>query len=590
MAAPTINEPQVEATEARGRALYVVVMGPQASSLHRLPTSGEVLVGRAEDAPVRIVDPMASRMHARLHVQGDSVEIEDLQSANGTRVGDRSILPGTRHPLRPGHAAVIGATILVVQRRAPPEPPRKVATHAYFEVRLIEECARAESQRGAFAIARIDLPADAPTAHVEQILLAGLRPGDLLAAFGPREYEVLLVDSERTQCEALVANLAAELKRAAPTLGLRQGLAFYPSDGTSPQALVAHASAQVGQVGTARVSATATRGKAPSIVIESRAMKRLYEMAERAARSNINILILGETGVGKEVLGQAIHELSRRKQGPLVCINCAALPPTLLESELFGHEKGAFTGAVGTKEGLLEAASGGTVFLDEIGEVPLLLQTKLLRALEERKILRVGGVRPRDIDVRFIAATNRDIEEEIAAKTFREDLYYRLNGITLAIPPLRERAEEIRPLALALLEGLAEGLGRPTPHLGPDAIAALEAYSWPGNVRELRNVLERAMVLSSTGDISRVHLPVEKMEGALERPTPPTMPAVGATDRPSSSQDVRAGEQERRAILDALARCAGNQTRAAELLGMSRRTFCTRLREYNIPRPHGPTS
>jgi transcriptional regulator with PAS, ATPase and Fis domain len=293
--------------------------------------------------------------------------------------------------------------------------------------------------------------------------------------------------------------------------------------------------------------------------------------------------------VGQEVLARFVHESSPRAPKPFVCINCAALAETLLESELFGHEKGAFTGAVAAKTGLLEAAEGGTVFLDEVGEMSLALQAKLLRTLERREILRVGGTRPRAIDVRFVAATNRDLEEEVAQKTFRQDLYYRLAGITLTVPPLRERLDEVEPLARSFLQAAAAQLGRPVPDLGPEVVARLRAYAWPGNVRELKNVMERALVLADpNGRLGVEALPFER----LERTPPPAAgdaPArpAGAADRApagASWRDQKAAE-EKQAICDALARCAGNQTRAAELLGMPRRTLCAKLKEYAIPRP-----
>jgi DNA-binding NtrC family response regulator len=244
----------------------------------------------------------------------------------------------------------------------------------------------------------------------------------------------------------------------------------------------------------------------------------------------------------------------------------------LLESELFGHERGAFTGAVQAKPGLLESASGGTAFLDEIGELPASLQVKLLRVVEERKVRRVGAIEPIDIDVRFVAATNRDLEAEVAAGNFRQDLYYRLAGASVHIPPLRERRAEIEPLAETFLEGAAAELGRPSPALSPSARRWLRRHDWPGNVRELRNVIERAVLLAEGDSIELSHLP--SAEVAAE--TPQTMQA-------EIQQEVSAIEKQR--ILEALEACAGNQTRAAKMLGMSRRAFINRLDAYGIPRP-----
>jgi len=296
------------------------------------------------------------------------------------------------------------------------------------------------------------------------------------------------------------------------------------------------------------------------------------------AASTANVLILGETGTGKEVLASTIHELSRRTT--LVRINCAALSEGLLESELFGHEKGAFTGAAGARAGLLEAAHGGTAFLDEIGELPLALQAKLLRAVEQREVLRVGAVRPIPIDVRFVAATNRDLPADVEAGRFRRDLYFRLDGISLAIPPLRERRAWVGPLAMRFLEDTARAAGRPAPRLNADVLATLEAHAWPGNVRELKAVIERAVLLSRGGDVTAAHL-------VLSRPPPPApvaaAPAAGFG--PTALTDDERADRDR--LIRALEACAGNQTRTARMLGISRTTLVNKLALYRIPRPHG---
>ena len=312
-----------------------------------------------------------------------------------------------------------------------------------------------------------------------------------------------------------------------------------------------------------------------------RAMLRIQQLAERAAAGTINVLIMGETGVGKELLAETVHRLSPRRRGPYVCLNCAALSETLLESELFGHERGAFTGAVAAKPGLMETAHGGTLFMDEVGELPMQTQAKLLRVLETREVARLGSVKPRKIDVRFLAATNRDLEKEIALGRFRRDLYFRLNGIALSLPPLRERVDEIERLAETFVAQISRELGRAEPGIPAKVLQLLEAYSWPGNIRELKNLMERAVLLCAGSMIDTEHLPMDKL-GAQSNPgmgsvtTTPEMPAQpGPPD-------------ERQRIIDALAACAGNQSRAAKMLGMPRRTFVSRLDEYKIPRPKKP--
>ncbi len=304
------------------------------------------------------------------------------------------------------------------------------------------------------------------------------------------------------------------------------------------------------------------------------AMRQVLALADRAAGSGINVLVLGETGVGKEVLARRIHDRSARAGRPFVALHGAALSEALLESELFGHEKGAFTGAAQAKPGLLETAPGGTVFLDELGELPPSLQAKLLRVVERREVIRVGGLAPRPIDVRFVAATNRHLEAEVARGAFRQDLYFRLNGITLVVPPLRERRGEIAGLAARLLGELARAERRPPPRLGAAARAALEAYAFPGNVRELRNVLERALLLCDGPELAPAHL------GLGPGPAPDEVPALaaGAANRGADGDD-------RGTILEALAACAGNQSRAAKRLGISRKALIARLDALGLPRP-----
>jgi two-component system response regulator AtoC len=315
------------------------------------------------------------------------------------------------------------------------------------------------------------------------------------------------------------------------------------------------------------------------LIVEDPAMKRVLELVERVAQSTLSVLILGETGVGKELIAEALHRLSRRPDGPFVRLNCAALPRALLESELFGHERGAFTGATEAKAGLFETASGGTLFLDEIGEIPLDVQVALLRVLEDRRVLRVGGREPRAVDVRFVSATNRDLRAESDSGRFRRDLYFRLNGMSIVVPPLRERTSEIPALARFFAASASAQMGRArSPRVTDDAAALMRAYDWPGNIRELKNVVERAVVLAPGDEIEPQHLPPEVASRA------PSVPP-GAAPRDSGVLRAELEDLERKRILDALDQCNGNQTKAAELLGMPRRTFVKRLDAYGIARP-----
>ncbi len=310
-------------------------------------------------------------------------------------------------------------------------------------------------------------------------------------------------------------------------------------------------------------------------------MREVLALIERVAPADIPVLLLGETGVGKEVLAERIHGASPRRHRPMLRLNCAALSEQLVESELFGHEKGAFTGAVTAKPGLLEGAAGGTVLLDEIGDLRLESQAKLLRVIEEGKALRVGGVTARPVDVRFLAATHRDLAHAVAGGTFRQDLYYRLAGVVLRVPPLRERPAELLPLAEGFLRAACARYQRPAElSLARDAEEFLAAHPWPGNIRELRHCIDRAVLLCDGPTLRRAHLdPASKpAEGARRapEPTPAEMPAR------------EGGGLTRAAIEASLARNAGNQTRAAKALGVSRRTLVTWIERYGISRPHAP--
>jgi DNA-binding NtrC family response regulator len=301
----------------------------------------------------------------------------------------------------------------------------------------------------------------------------------------------------------------------------------------------------------------------------SRAMRETFDLAMRVAASDATVMLSGESGTGKEVLARAIHRASKRANGPFLAINCATLGAELLESELFGHERGAFTGAVRAKPGKVELARSGTLFLDEIGELALGLQAKLLRVLQEREVERVGGTRATPVDVRVIAATNRDLQGEVAGGRFREDLFYRLNDVSLRVPPLRDRIEDVDALLDHFLRRFGAEAGRRSLVWSAEARRELSGYAFPGNVRELANVVERAVVLAQGNEIGVEDLPEEIVEGAGGPSEPPK---AGAT---LAYRDAVA-EAKRAIIRDALRRTGGHQTRASELLGM-RQPYLARL-------------
>ena len=384
--------------------------------------------------------------------------------------------------------------------------------------------------------------------------------------------------------------LSAKADRADVRAGMNLGADDYVTKPFTRAELLEAVRARLARIESARPAEAATPAKvaqAASIVVEDPVMQGVYQLAAKAAQALISVLVLGETGVGKEVLAQTIHKLSQRREGPCLALNCAAISESLLEGELFGNERGAYTGASQARPGLLESANGGTVFLDEVGDLPLAIQVKLLRVLEERRILRVGGRTPVPIDVRFVSATNRDLEAEVARGNFRQDLFYRLNGLSITIPPLRERQREILPLAERFAESAARQLGREAPRISEEASELLLGYGWPGNIRELKNVIGRAVVVAE-GVIGPSALP-DALRRSVEHPPPSVPPPGGADVEPPAIQNQSLKGQlavlERQRILEALEKCHGNQTAAAELLGMSRRTLVSRLAEYDLPRP-----
>ena len=307
---------------------------------------------------------------------------------------------------------------------------------------------------------------------------------------------------------------------------------------------------------------------------KSRQMLDIFDTIRKAAEGVSTVLVTGESGTGKELVARAIHDESPRRNGPFVSVNCGAIPETLMESELFGHAKGAFTGAVADTVGLFSAAAAGTLFLDEITEVPPSVQVKLLRAIQEREIRRVGDTRDLKVDVRLIAASNRDVAKAVADGALREDLFYRLNVIPVHLPPLRERREDIPPLVAHFVPRLSAELGRPVRSVTPEALAILEHYHWPGNVRELENVIERALVLGSGDTLEASALPSDLGLPRNVQEKPVEIPEEGLDLEATLSQI------EQRYIQIALARTGGVQTRAAELLRVSFRQFRYKLQKY----------
>jgi DNA-binding NtrC family response regulator len=581
----TIADDDEEGGSATG--FHVLLMSPDVFTSLPLPGSGVLTIGRSAKCDVHIDDPMASREHAKLHVDRENGElrlaIEDLGSANGTRVRDAVIKAQERVSILPGDAVIVGSTVLMVMQNRSSMGPRRLWSHAYFEARIDDECLRAATTRTSFGLTRVRFTGAAHWTRVLPVLARELPPPHVFATYGPRDYEILFLDVGETQVEAAMHALISSCRAAG--LDGRYAVAWYPKNGTNAETLIAAAN------GLLNVRNKGQNGEplGPSVALGP-SMQRVREMASRAASSPINVLILGECGVGKDVLAQFVHKLSLRAAKPFVALNCAGLSETLMDSELFGHEKGAFTGATSAKVGLLESANGGTVFLDEIGDMPMSMQAKLLRVIESREVRPVGGLKARPLDVRFVSATNKDLEAAVVKGEFRTDLVYRLNGLTLAVPPLRERTDEIPALAETFVAAACQGMGRDTNvRVRSDALEHLLRYRWPGNIRELRNVMERAVAMCDGEEIAPEHLPLEKMSVVsdgyvdLKRATPVVPTAAINQNLPPLSDATKQAERQR--MVEALVASNGNQTRAAQLLGMPRRTFVSKLDQYRIPRP-----
>jgi two-component system, NtrC family, response regulator AtoC len=563
----------------------LLIAGPVRMDTVRLPAEGQITIGRSPGSDIVLEDPSVADEHAVLRVEPPFVLVDG--GSGRTAVANRRLAPGEHAVVTPGVVFSIGAVTCVVQRTMQSARLRPIRSHAYFEARVEDECVRVGPFGGTFAIARFFVRGGT-NARIEAAFATALRMSDVAATYTPNEYEALLLDVSPAEASTLVEKVAEEMRRAGAAVDV--AVAAFPNDARTPEALF-----------SVVTFALHARAKADSIIPEEGAMDRMRPLVERVAQSTISVLILGETGVGKDVLANAIHAASPRAKRKMLSINCAALSETLLDSELFGYERGAFTGAASPKAGLLETAEGGTVFLDEIGELPATIQAKLLRVIEQKQVTRLGALTPRPIDVRFLAATNRDLEQDVEEGAFRRDLYFRLAAFTIAIPPLRERVTEIETLATGFIAEASRAGGRVPPEISADALAMLESYAWPGNIRELRNVIDRAMLLAPGRLIEPAHLPVDKMRRAIpslrpvtpvepftpSSPSSPSPPLVGARHSGlitrGSNDAIEAAERE--AIIRALDACAGNQTKAAQMLGIARRTLINRIERYNLPRP-----
>ena len=560
---------------------YLLVFEGTGSSIFYLPPGGEVVIGRGDECQLRLAHPSTSRRHACLRRSAQGVFVSDLGSHNGTQVnGDTVRAP---RMLYSGDVIGVSQATLVFHQAGASDAPRVVLDHEAFRRRLEEEVDRAQRYERPVSLAAMNLDAKADAAALPQSVGKLLRRIDVLGWGAPRQLLVLLPEHDAEAAGALALRLA----RAAAQASL--GHATFPAEAADASGLLqaARSAAMAARPGrphsAAEALATVTLGER-AVVVADPAMVQLYELLRKLAGTDLPVLVCGETGVGKENAALALHLFSKRQGRKLVPINCAALPESLVEAELFGHAAGAFTGAIAAKVGLLESAHGGTVFLDEVGELPLGTQAKLLRVLETRRVQRLGEVHEREADVRLVAATNRDLRAEVEAGRFRQDLYFRVGATTVLIPPLRDRRSEIPLLSQAFLVDACQRAGRSPMTIAPATLQRLFAHEWPGNIRELRNAIEYAVAMGSDAVLEPWMLPE-----ALQAPA--HAPAEAASDPPPGSgrrfrplaEEIR--EIERRRIAEALEATGGVQKEAAALLQMPIRTFIVKLEQYGLKAP-----
>jgi DNA-binding NtrC family response regulator len=540
---------------------------------------GAITVGRTDAADVVVPEDSLSRKHARVSWGDEGVWVEDLGSTNGTFVGGRKI---TRALVAPGDDITLGSVIASLHLVDPRSAVQPVVTEEAFEQWLREAIERCKSRDRPLSLLMVR-ELGQRQGHLGRWLprlRAQLRGNEHIGVYGPGWVVLGSESTDYDAAERLAAAIVASPADDGPALAC--AVAVAPEAGSTFDELIGvvrelsdHADeSQPVQSARTRASAEAA-GDGPVIV--SATMRALYDTARRVAASHVPVLIYGETGAGKELIARAIHAQSPRANKPLLTINCGSVPGTLAESVLFGHERGAFTSADRRRIGAFEQAHGGTIFLDEIGELPPTAQAALLRAIENQRIMRVGSTTEVRVDVRILAATNQPLEALCETGEFRQDLLFRLNAVTLTVPPLRDRVDEIEPLAQHFLEFARRASHARALSLSDEALAKLRRHSWPGNVRELRNAIERAVILAAGPTIEPQDLHLH---------TPPNEASSRATMRvepvPSArlKDQVRAYEAE--LIIDALKSHGWNQTEAARALNIPVRTLAHKIQLYGL--------
>jgi two-component system, NtrC family, response regulator AtoC len=533
-----------------------------------------LVVGRSAPADFVIHDGSLSRAHARLSLDGGRMTIQDLASTNGcfvngTRVTNATV--GEQDVVRLAAIELRLGSLTLAQE------PKSALPHATFMRTLADELARARVTGRCTSV--LALRQDLRTG-IHEALEAALRPFDRWCAYAPNLDLVLLPERDPTSARHWLSEAPLPGKEH-----LRAGLASYPTLACSAEKLVSRAldACHAAKQGSVEETVSLPQRSGDGPLVRSPAMLRLYDLVARAAGTPLPVLVHGETGSGKELVARAIHDKSPRRAAPFKPLNCATIPATLLESVLFGHERGAFTGADRQVPGVFEQARGGTVFLDEVAELSPQAQAALLRVFEQHRIVRVGGTKEIAVDARIVAATHRNLSAMVSAGTFREDLMFRLDALTLRVPPLRDRREEILPLARLFMARAREQWSASASELSDEVCEALTSYRWPGNVRQLKNVIERAIVVCAGTAIGLEDLPDEVwLESAPSCDHAAGAEPAGSVGGSPRSLPARVREFEIAIIEDALARAGGNQAQAARLLGMPRRTLASKAQVLGL--------
>jgi DNA-binding NtrC family response regulator len=567
--------------------LYLLVFEGDSSSLCPLPREGELLIGRASTAGLQVRDASVSRHHARILVADGVARITDLGSHNGVTLN--GVRVEGAQPLRNGDVVMLGDVTLVFSREGRAPSARPPLDASAFQSRLSEELERVLRYELSVSVVALELgPLTAPTSELARVASGALRRLDVLGQPGPGQLAAFLPELLPREAEAIARHLLDTLAPLAP--GARAGVATAPQDGMDAEALVsaARAAALAAPSGGLRASGPhlyrLELGER-SVLVADAAMVRTYEQLRKLAASPLPVLIHGETGTGKEHAAWAVHHWSPRAGQPFIALNCAALPESLVESELFGYERGAFSGATSSRPGLFEKSSGGTLFLDEVAELPLAAQAKLLRAVDQKRVTRLGDSRERPVDLRIVAATHRILANEVKAGRFREDLFFRLSTAVVLLRPLRGRPRELPLLARTFLEEACARAGRPPLDISAAAMGVLCAHDWPGNVRELKGLMDYAAATADGPTLEPAFVRDALQRGAPEEapvPEPPSPPPAAPAPRVFRPIAEELRELERRRMQEALEVTGGVQKRAAQLIGMPLRTFALKFKQYGL--------